>query len=102
MPRGGLLTVAVSPVSRRGSSIEIAVRDSGSAITPDIQARIFEPLFTTKEPGKGSGLGLSMVRGFAVAAGGDVFVDSTPGRGSTFSIRLPRVTPSPNGAGNAG
>jgi signal transduction histidine kinase len=63
---------------------------------------MFEPLFTTKGPGKGSGLGLSMVRGFAVASGGDVFVDSTPGRGSTFSIRLPRVSTPANGAGNAG
>jgi len=95
MPRGGRLTIAVAPVGRRGSSIEIAVRDSGSGIAPEIQARMFEPLFTTKEPGKGSGLGLSMVRGFAAAAGGDVAVDSTPGRGSTFSIRLPRVSTAP-------
>jgi two-component system, cell cycle sensor histidine kinase and response regulator CckA len=102
MPRGGQLTIAVAPVGRRGSSIEIAVRDSGSGIAPEIQARMFEPLFTTKEPGKGSGLGLSMVRGFAAAAGGDVAVDSTPGRGSTFSIRLPRVSPPPKAAGNAG
>jgi PAS domain S-box-containing protein len=91
MPRGGRLTIAVTPVGRRGSSIEIAVRDSGSGIPPEIQARMFEPLFTTKEPGDGSGLGLSMVRGFAAAAGGDVAVESTLGRGSTFSIRLPRV-----------
>ena len=91
MPRGGRLTIAVTPVGRRGSSIEIAVRDSGSGIPPEIQARMFEPLFTTKEPGDGSGLGLSMVRGFAAGAGGDVAVESTLGRGSTFSIRLPRV-----------
>jgi PAS domain S-box-containing protein len=102
MPRGGRLTIAVAPVGRRGSSIEIAVRDSGSGIAPEIQVRMFEPLFTTKEPGKGSGLGLSMVRGFAAAAGGGVAVDSTPGRGSTFSIRLPRVTPSADVSGNAG
>ena len=101
MPRGGRLTIAVTSVGRHGSSIEIAVRDSGSGIPPEIQARMFEPLFTTKEPGDGSGLGLSMVRGFAAAAGGDVAVDSTPGRGSTFSIRLPRVNPSPNEAGHA-
>lgn len=99
MPRGGRLTIAVAPVGRRGSSIEIAVRDSGSGIAPEIQARMFEPLFTTKEPGKGSGLGLSMVRGFAAAAGGDVAVDSTPGRGSTFSIRLPRVSRPPERGG---
>jgi two-component system, cell cycle sensor histidine kinase and response regulator CckA len=92
MPRGGRLTIAVSPVGRRGSSIEIAVHDSGSGIAPEIQARMFEPLFTTKELDKGSGLGLSMVRGFAAGAGGEVAVESTIGRGSTFSIRLPRVS----------
>lgn len=91
MPRGGRLTIAVTRVGRRGSSIEIAVRDSGSGIPPEIQARMFEPLFTTKEPGDGSGLGLSMVRGFAAGAGSDIAVESTLGRGSTFSIRLPRV-----------
>ena len=102
MPGGGRLTIAVSPVGRRGSSIEVAVHDSGVGIEPEVQARMFEPFFTTKELGKGSGLGLSMVRGFAAGAGGDVFVDSTPGRGSTFSIRLPRVSRPPNAAGNAG
>ncbi len=60
---------------------------------------MFEPFFTTKELSKGSGLGLSMVRGFAAGAGGDVAVQSTPGRGSTFSIRLPRVSRPPNAAG---
>ena len=87
--------IAVSSVGRRGSRIEIAVHDSGVGIAPDVQARMFEPFFTTKELGKGSGLGLSMVRGFAAGAGGDVAVDSTPGRGSTFSIRLPRVSTAP-------
>jgi len=102
MPGGGRLTIAVSPVGRRGSSIEVAVHDSGVGIEPEVQARMFEPFFTTKELGKGSGLGLSLVRGFAAGAGGAVFVDSTPGRGSTFSIRLPRVSRPPNAAGNAG
>jgi two-component system cell cycle sensor histidine kinase/response regulator CckA len=99
MPGGGRLTVAVSSVGRRGSLIEIAVLDTGVGIDPAVQARMFEPFFTTKELGKGSGLGLSMVRGFAAGAGGDVTVDSTPGRGSTLSIRLPRVSRPPNAAG---
>ncbi len=99
MPGGGSLTIAVRAVGRRGSLIEITVRDSGSGIAPEIQARMFEPLFTTKELGKGSGLGLSMVRGFASRAGGEVTVESTPGRGSTFSIRLPRVSEARNSAG---
>ena len=96
---GGRLVIAVSSIGRRGSTIEIAVYDSGVGIAPEVQARMFEPFFTTKELGKGSGLGLSMVRGFAAGAGGDVAVDSTVGRGSTFSIRLPRVSQPPNAAG---
>lgn len=98
MPGGGSLTIAVNSAGRRRSSIEIAVRDSGSGIAPDIQARMFEPFFTTKELGRGSGLGLSMVRGFAAGAGGDIAVESTPGCGSTFSIRLPRVSEPRNAA----
>ena len=99
MPGGGSMTIAVRAVGRRGSLIEITVRDSGTGIAPEIQARMFEPLFTTKEIGKGSGLGLSMVRGFASSAGGEVTVELTPGRGSAFSIRLPRVSEAPDSAG---
>jgi PAS domain S-box-containing protein len=99
MHLGGRLTIAVGPIGRRGSTIEIAVHDSGVGIEPEVQAHMFEPFFTTKQLGKGSGLGLSMVRGFAASAGGDVAVDSTPGRGSTFSIRLPRANRPPNAAG---
>ena len=99
MPGGGRLTIAVSAVGRRGSLIEIAVMDTGGGIDLAVQARMFEPFFTTKELGKGSGLGLSMVRGFAAGAGGDVAVDSTPGRGSTLSIRLPRVSRQPDADG---
>jgi len=101
MPGGGSLTIAVNAVGRRGSSIDIAACDSGSGIAPEIQARMFEPFFTTKEVGRGSGLGLSMVRGFAAAAGGEVTVESTPGRGSTFAIRLPRVSEAQNRPGHA-
>jgi PAS domain S-box-containing protein len=99
MLAGGRLIIAVSPIGRRGSTIEIAVHDSGVGIESEVQAQMFEPFFTTKHLGEGSGLGLSMVRGFAAAAGGDVALDSTPGRGSTFSIRLPRVSRPPNAAG---
>ena len=99
MPGGGLLTIAVSSVGRRGSSIEIVVHDSGAGIAPAVQARMFEPFFTTKELSKGSGLGLAMVRGFAAGAGGEVAVESTPGRGSRFSIRLPRVSQQPGAVG---
>jgi two-component system cell cycle sensor histidine kinase/response regulator CckA len=89
MPRGGRLTIAVNSVGRRGSLIDVAVKDSGTGIAPEIQARMFEPLFTTKELGKGSGLGLAMVRGFAAGAGGDIAVESpsAAGRRSRYACR---------------
>jgi CheY-like chemotaxis protein len=60
------------------------------------QARIFEPFFTTKEPGKGTGLGLSTVLGIVQQYGGSVAVESTLGRGTSFSIKLPRVACEPD------
>ncbi|HEX2555823.1 MAG TPA: PAS domain S-box protein [Microvirga sp.] len=77
--RGGAETVAVS------------LTDTGSGIAPERLAHIFEPFFTTKEVGKGTGLGLSQVYGFAKQSGGDVDVESEVGRGSTFTLYLPRV-----------
>ena len=75
----------------------ISLTDTGTGIAPDQLGRIFEPFFTTKEVGKGTGLGLSQVFGFAKQSGGDVDVQSTPGRGATFTLYLPEVEP-PNGA----
>ena len=68
----------------------LAVRDNGSGMKPEIVAHIFEPFFTTKPVGKGTGLGLSTVYGTAKQNGGDVRVESQPGKGSTFRIYLPR------------
>ncbi len=69
----------------------VVVRDQGAGMTPEVKARIFEPFFTTKEPGRGSGMGLATVYGLVTSAGGSVGVDSDVGRGSTFTVRLPRV-----------
>ena len=71
--------------------MEVTVSDSGSGMTEDIRSRAFEPFFTTKGPGKGAGIGLAMVYGFAKQSGGTVAIESTPGRGTTISIFLPRT-----------
>ena len=75
----------------------VSVADTGSGIPPDQLERIFEPFFTTKQAGHGTGLGLSQVFGFARQSGGEVAVASEVGKGSTFTLYLPRVPPA---AGN--
>ena len=74
-----------------GDYVRVDVADSGSGIAPEHVPRLFEPFFTTKDAGKGSGLGLAMVHGFARQSGGTVTVSSEPGRGTTFSLFLPRA-----------
>lgn len=100
MPDGGQLTLAVrevpaSATSDGASYVEVVVRDSGTGIPAAVLDKIFEPFFTTKTASKGSGLGLSMVSGFAARAGGEVIVESAPGRGTTVAIRLPEVVDAP-------
>jgi len=80
-----------------GPFAAIALVDTGTGIGPDVLARVFEPFFTTKEVGKGTGLGLSQVFGFAKQSGGDVAVESAPGRGATFTLYLPQVEPESSG-----
>jgi signal transduction histidine kinase len=72
--------------------IHLSVRDDGSGISPEDVARIFEPFYTTKGRGKGTGLGLAICRELATALGGRISVESEPGRGSTFTLTLPRET----------
>jgi signal transduction histidine kinase len=74
-----------------GAYITVAVSDTGVGIPKEVIAHIFEPFFTTKRPGEGSGLGLSMVYGFAKQSGGHVEVESEPGRGTTVRLYLPRA-----------
>ncbi|MGE0115983.1 MAG: PAS domain S-box protein [Steroidobacteraceae bacterium] len=102
MPDGGVLTVAAQNFRpdatffrthadlERGDYVEISVADTGMGIPPQLLSRVLEPFFTTKETGKGSGLGLSMVDGFAKQSGGAVLVHSEPGKGTRISILLPR------------
>jgi PAS domain S-box-containing protein len=95
MPDGGSVTVHAGNIfidddTRKGDHVAIRVLDSGVGIPPDVMSKIFDPFFTTKPIGKGTGLGLSQVHGFAHQAGGTVAVTSELGKGTTFTIRLPR------------
>jgi two-component system NtrC family sensor kinase len=69
--------------------VVIRFRDTGSGISPDDREQIFEPFFTTKAKMKGTGLGLPVSYGIIKAHGGEITVDSAPGKGSIFSVVLP-------------
>ncbi|HEX5093152.1 MAG TPA: ATP-binding protein, partial [Burkholderiales bacterium] len=72
-----------------GTFLEIAVSDSGPGIAPEVRERMFDPFFSTKEVGKGSGMGLAMVHGIVHQHGGHVQVESAPGTGTTFRVLIP-------------
>ncbi|MBV9522916.1 MAG: response regulator [Alphaproteobacteria bacterium] len=100
MPLGGNLLLETAnvpagdprlPAELSGDFVMIAVNDSGAGMTEEVKARAFEPFFTTKDLGKGTGLGLSMVYGVAKQSGGIATIESTPGRGTTIAMFLPRA-----------
>ena len=89
MPNGGALTVAANKADGGKALIEVAISDTGCGISEKNMENIFEPFFTTKEEGKGVGLGLSVVYGIIAKHNGTISVESEPGKGSTFKVRLP-------------
>ncbi len=89
MPHGGTLTIS-GEIDESADLISLAVADTGCGIDPEDLPRIFEPFYSTKTDGKGCGLGLPMVYGIIGEHHGDVEVESEPGKGSTFRIKLPR------------
>ncbi len=89
---GGATGVKVQTESD-AREVRVSVRDEGSGISPENLRRIFEPFFTTRGVGKGIGLGLTAAYGIVRRAGGEIEVHSEVGRGSTFTLRLPRANP---------
>ncbi|MEG9529097.1 MAG: response regulator, partial [Hyphomicrobiales bacterium] len=101
MPDGGRITIATAnrwldpgPARERdlapGPYVSLCVTDTGTGMAPDVMAKAFEPFFTTKPIGQGTGLGLSMIYGFAQQSGGQVRITSEIGQGTTVCLYLPR------------
>ena len=96
MPEGGQITLSLENRDHSGEEasccargVILTVSDTGVGMEPEVQERIFEPFFTTKEIGKGTGLGLSTVVGLVKSHGGTIEVDSTSGKGTTFTLCIP-------------
>ena len=105
MPDGGKLSIKcgaaqfdaafldVHPDATSGDYVYLAVIDNGIGMSPEVRSHAFEPFFTTKEVGEGSGLGLSMIYGFAKQSGGYVFIESEEGKGTRVTLYLPYAEP---------
>jgi len=92
MPEGGVLTVAtslLSPASLNGRTVEVVVMDSGTGMSEEVRQKAREPFFTTKEPGKGAGLGLAICEEIIRSHRGRMEIESQEGKGSAIRVHLP-------------
>jgi len=102
MPDGGKLTISTAnfvlrpltsvsnPLFAPGDYVQLTVRDTGCGMDQEVRSHLFEPFFTNKEEGKGTGLGLATVYGIVKQSNGAIFVNSAPGEGATFDLYFPR------------
>ena len=102
MPAGGTVMIETRNVALEGDAaaaisaapgryVVLRVSDTGVGMDAETQRRIFEPFFTTKGPGKGTGLGLYLARNVVEREGGEMVIDSTEGRGTTVTLRVPEA-----------
>jgi CheY-like chemotaxis protein len=105
---GGILEISLNDVAIDGASdlhgidlapgtyLRLSIRDTGKGMTPEVMEKIFEPYFTTKDPGHGTGLGLSVVHGIVKSHNGAITCRSLPGEGTVFDIYLPAIKSDPS------
>ncbi|MDI3309499.1 MAG: PAS domain-containing protein [Acetobacteraceae bacterium] len=110
MPKGGTLRLSAAnaeldglsdPDGLEGPFLHLSVQDDGTGMTPEVLERAFEPFFSTKEMGRGTGLGLAQVYGFARQSGGAARASSTPGQGTLMTLLLPRAAALPQAGAKA-
>ena len=90
MPRGGELRIVLrAPVPEEPREVEVVIADTGTGMARETLAHIFDPMFTTKQIGTGAGLGLAICDQIVRQHAGTIHAESEPGRGTTFTIRLP-------------
>lgn len=95
MPEGGTITMSLRLSGAENATVELAFRDTGSGMDPDTLARIFEPFFSTKPRGRGTGLGMASCYGIVTGLGGTIEVQSEPGKGTVVFVGFPRSNAAP-------